>query len=435
MIPAKRLLLLLGLLLAAGIVVAALPNYAVAWPWAAGALVLLALVDAGLALRVRRPRLERHLPGALSLATWSEIQLEFANDNDSTALELTVFDHHPDAVESAGLPQTLRIEPGRFARIAYDICPQRRGLMHFGQCELRMRSPFGLWQRRGFVGDPADIRTYPNYSAISKLLAYEVSSNVEAAGLRISRRRGEGIEFHQLRDYRDGDSIRSIDWKATARVSRLIARDYQDERDQQVVFLLDAGRRMLTQDGELSHFDQALNGMLLMSYVALRQGDAVGVMTMSQQRRWLPPTKGVGTINALLNHVYDVQPRPIDVDYVGAATDIALRQRRRALIVLLTNAREEDSHDLRVATGLLQRRHLVIVASLREQVLDDSLSKTVASFEDALRYTATNRYLRLRREAQDLLRAQGVYVEDCLSQDLPSAITNRYLAIKRAGAL
>jgi len=435
MIPRGSLLLFAGLLLPAGLAAALVPQLAPLWPWAAAGVAGTATLDALLVARLAPPELERRVPGSLSLANWSRIRLTFSNPHRRTKLVMRIYDHHPAAVAARGLPQTLALPPQRYAGIAYEVRPTRRGRMDFGRCELRIRSPLGLWWRRRHAGAEEEVRSYPNYSTISKLLAYEVDNRIQAAGLRLSRRRGEGIEFHQLRDYREGDSLRSIDWKATARMSRLIAREYQDERDQQVVFLLDAGRRMLAQDDELGHFDHALNGMLLMSYVALRQGDAVGVMTISEERSWLPPLKGVGTINALLNHVYDVQPRPIDVDYIGAATDLAVRQRRRALIVLLTNAREEDSHDLRAATGLLRRRHLVIVASLREQVLDEALEQRVAEFDDALRYAAASRYLGLRQEAQDLLRSQGVFVEDCLCHELPAAITNRYLAIKRAGTL
>ncbi len=136
-----------------------------------------------------------------------------------------------------------------------------------------------------------------------------------------------------------------------------------------------------------------------------------------------------------MNHVYDVQPQAVEIDYVAAATDVAVRQRRRSLIVLLTNVREEDSDDLRVATDLLKRRHLVILASLRERALDDVLAHEVHGFDDALTYAATNQYLEARRESHKLLRARGVFVDDCLSNELPAAITSRYLAIKRAGML
>jgi uncharacterized protein (DUF58 family) len=218
-------------------------------------------------------------------------------------------------------------------------------------------------------------------------------------------------------------------------MGRLISREYQDERDQQVVFVLDSGRRMMARDAELSHFDHALNAMLLLSFVALRHGDATGAMTVGEARSWLPPSKGTKAINELLNHVYDVQPAPIEIDYVAAATDLAVRQRKRSLIIFLTNVREEDSTDLQTAADLLRRRHVVILASLRERALDDALNADIHNFDGALQYAATNQYLDARREAHKLMRARGVFVEDCLSDELPAAITNRYLAIKRAGIL
>ena len=97
--------------------------------------------------------------------------------------------------------------------------------------------------------------------------------------------------------------------------------------------------------------------------------------------------------------------------------------------------RDEQSDDLVAATGLLSRRHLVVLASLRETAIDDVLTGRVEGFDDALRYAGTNRYLEARRESHDALRARGVFVDDCLCAELPMAITNRYLAIKRAGLL
>lgn len=435
MIPRRPLVGLAGLLTLLGFGSAMVPQGTASWIAAALVALLLVSIDGIAVARTRPPEVERRTPGSLSLANWSEIHLVIRNTASMRHMRLRVYDHHPEVVIARDLPQELVIPGNNFAEISYGVRPTRRGPLAFPACELRICSPLGFWWRRRLLPVESQLRCYPNYSTISKLLAYEVDNRLHVAGVRRSRRRGEGIEFHQLRDYRDGDSLRAIDWKATARMSRLISREYQDERDQNVVFMLDAGRRMLAKDAELSHFDLALNAMLLLSYVALRQGDSVGVMTVGDQRSWLPPRKGVDAIKSILNHVYDVQPRAVEIDYVAAATDLAVRQRRRSLVVMLTNVREEASDDLQAATRLLQRRHLVILASLREQVLDETLDKTVNGFNDALLYAATARYMDSRRDSQKLLRARGVYVEDCLSGDLPSAITNRYLAVKQAGLL
>lgn len=435
MIPRQPLFWASAVLIALGLVIALTEVPALYWWVATAAVIFISATDGVLGWLTTAPEIERIAPGSMSLANWVDVHLTIKNASERRDLSMHVFDHHPNVFLTEGLPQEATVASGHFVDLSYRVRPTQRGAFTFRGCEIRLASPLGFWWRRRFVETESHVRVYPNYSTISKLLAYEVDNRLQLAGLKLSRRRGEGTEFHQLREYREGDELRSIDWKATARTSRLIAREYQDERDQQVVFLLDTGRRMLAKDAELSHFDHALNAMLLLSYVALRQGDGAGVMTAGPKRSWLPPRKGVHAINGILNHVYDIEPQPIEVDYLAAATELAVRQRRRALIVILTNVREEDSEDLRAATGLLRRRHLVILASLREAVLDQALEKPVHGFGDALTFAATSQYLEARRESQNLLRARGVFVEDSLCEDLPSAITNRYLAIKRAGLL
>lgn len=435
MIPRRPLFVLTGVLATLGLLVATGTLAATYWWVALGLVVFASLADIAASRIAVVPGVERKVAGSMSLASWSKVEMNIRNTSKQQRLRARIFDHHPESFQIEGLPREIDVRAGHFTDLTYRVKPTRRGAYQFPGVQLRIASPLGLWWRLRFVELPAEVRVYPNYSTISKLLAYEVDNRLQLAGVRLSRRRGEGIEFHQLRDYREGDSMRAIDWKATARMSRIIAREYQDERDQQVVFLLDTGRRMLAKDAELSHFDHALNAMLLLSYVALRQGDGAGVMTAGPSRSWLPPRKGLDAINDLLNHVYDVEPEQVEVDYLAAATELAVRQRRRSLIVILTNVREEDSEDLRAATGLLRRRHLVILASLREAALDEMLAKPVHGFDEALTYAATNQYMEARRESQNLLRARGVFVEDCLCEELPSAITSRYLAIKRSGLL
>lgn len=435
MIPRGRLIALVVLLGVASTASLFLPDVERYWVIAAGLAALVAAADALLGWRIPAPAVSRTVPRSMSQMTWVDVGLQVRNDAPGRAVTLSLYDHHPAGFDVRDLPMTISIGARRYVDLVYRVRPQQRGEAHFPSCDLRILSPLRLWSRRHRAALPSDVRVYPNYSTISKLLAYEVDNRLSLTGIRLSRRRGEGIEFHQLRDYRDGDSLRAVDWKATSRMSRLIAREYQDERDQQIVFLLDAGRRMLAKDAELSHFDHTLNAMLLLCFVALRQGDATGAMTVGAARTWLPPRKGAATLNGLLNHVYRIEPQPVEIDYLSAATELAVKQRRRSLIVLLTNVREEDTTDLLAATRLLRRRHVVIVASLRERALDEAVLSPVADFDDAVLQAAACQYLEARRESHRLLRANGVFVEDCLSTELPQAITNRYLAIKRAGLL
>ena len=243
------------------------------------------------------------------------------------------------------------------------------------------------------------------------------------------------MEFHRLRDYRAGDSLRQIDWKATSRYRRAISREYQEERDQQVMFLLDCGRKMHALDGNLSHFDYTLNALLLLANVALRQGDSVGLMTFSGEQRWLAPRKGVSTLNLLLNSIYDLSTSTAPSDYLNAALQAQRRLSKRSLIVVMSNLRDEDSEELTLALQILRRKHLVLLASLRETVLGETLDADVTSFDQALRVAATHRYLTRRRTAHERLTANGALWLDVEPAQLSVQLVNRYLDVKTSGRL
>jgi len=192
---------------------------------------------------------------------------------------------------------------------------------------------------------------------------------------------------------------------------------------------------MRAADGDLSHFDHTLNALLLLSYVALRQGDAVGLMTFSGDGRWLAPRKGAAAVNLVLNTVYDLQPSLQAPDYSNAATEFIVRQRKRALVVLVTNVRDEDTDDLMPALHLLRKRHLVLLASLKEGIVDEALAAPVSGFDDALEHAAAQEYLSYRHETHRALEHQGVLTLDVRPDQLPVGLVNRYLQIKASGML
>jgi uncharacterized protein (DUF58 family) len=313
--------------------------------------------------------------------------------------------------------------------------PPRRGELEFSGCDLRLSSPLGLWSRRRTLPLPVRVRVFPNFSEISHYTLLATDDRLGQLGVRRRQRRGLGAEFHQLREYRRGDSLRQIDWKATSRVRKLISREYQDERDQRLLFLLDCGRRMRHADSGRGHLDEALNALLLLAYVAVRQGDAVGLMTFGGPKRWLAPRKDSDTVNRLLNAVYDLQPTPEAADPLAAARELMQTQTRRAMVLMLTNSRDEDQEELAAAIRLLRRRHLVVVADLRETALERTLAEPVTDRDSALRFHGVQGYLQARRDHHERLGHLGAYVLDLLPRQLPVALVNQYFAVKRAGTL
>ncbi|WP_134677096.1 DUF58 domain-containing protein [Ectopseudomonas khazarica] len=441
--PSRLLLGLLAGLFAAAVLLGALPLLGVdlaqsllpmAWGLAL-ALSAIAIID-GFWLRQRpSPRLQRELPGNLPLGRWSEVQLT-AHHDFTQALEIEVFDHVPEGMAFEHLPQLISLHPGQQTRVSYRLKPLVRGHFHFARCELLLPSPLRLWQARRVLQLEGESRVYPDFARLYGAQLKAVDDWLSQLGVRQRPRRGLGLEFHQLREFRDGDTLRQIDWKATARKRTPIAREYQDERDQQIVFLLDCGRRMRSQDDELSHFDHALNACLLLSYVALRQGDAVGLATFaSQQPRYLAPVKGPAQLNVLLNAVYDLETSQLPADFSAAADLLLARQRRRSLVVVVTNLRDEDDHELLAAVRRLSRQHRVLIASLREEALDRLRQTPVEQFDQAIAYCGTLDYLNARADLHERLAAHDVPVLDARPGELGPELVSSYLAWKKAGAL
>lgn len=404
------------------------------WLMAHAVVLVIATLDAFVLVRWRTPLAQRDVAGVLPLGQEREVGIDL-RPADARPVRVDVHDGHPAAFRVSGLPQRLDLAPAATTRIVYRAAADERGSYHFTALQLRLHSPMRLWTQRRFIDLPATVRVYPNFSPLTRLALFGTDQASRAIGAHLRRRRGDGTEFQQLRDYRDGDNLRQIDWKASRRAQRLISREYREERNQHVILMLDTGRRMLARDGALSHFDHALNACLVLALIALRQGDAVGLIAHGGDSRCLRPARGIGTLDALLANTFDLQPRAVATDYLAAASELATRHPRRALVVLVTNIRDEDVEDLVIAVRQLRRRHVVIIASLREKALDQARDLQPQHIDDAILVGATALYLEDRRRAHETLRAHGARVLDVDSDALPAALVERYLDVKREGLL
>lgn len=434
LLPARALIVAAVLWFALGIAAAWFPLLFVYWASVGAVLGLLAVADLAAAWWEESPEVSRRLNATLPLGVPSRVELHLRGSL-KTVRVAQVLDHAPVAFETTGLPAVLRLEPGKIMQLVYRVRPTRRGEHPFGPVALRVRSLGHLWWKQVKIPVESVVRVYPNFAVYSRHALQATDNRVAQTGVLKRRRRGEGTDFDQLREYRTGDSPRQIDWKATSRVGKLISREYQDERDQRILLLVDCGRRMGARDGELSHFDHALDAVLLLAYVGLHHGDAVGLMTLGGPQRMVVPRKSAVALSSVLLAVYDLEPTLEATDFERAAQALLHRERKRALVVILTNLRDEDDENLLLAAQLLGQRHLVLVASLREAALDASCAEPPETIEAcALRGAALD--YRARREATfRRLRQAGVLCLDVLPQELAVETVNHYLAIKAAGRL
>jgi uncharacterized protein (DUF58 family) len=415
--------------------------------WLAGAaflaLVLLALLDyqwTRRAWREANATLTRRLPQAFALGVERPVTLGLTV-HGARAWRMQVFDHADATLAPRGMPMRLAIGGGQAAELEYRVAPQRRGEVAFAPAEVRVRSVLGLWDVIDRIGPTEARRVFPDFAQIARYAWLAGDRRLAEIGLKTYAQRGEGTDFKQLSEYRIGDPLRHIDWKATLKHEKPIVRQFQNERDQCVILMIDCGRRMRADDRRVgvgaAHFDQALNASMLLTYVALRQGDAVGALTFGTrpgEERWVPPRKGAATLNSLMGELYAVQPSASHSDYVVAAQELLRRQHKRALVILVTNFRDEDVGELGQALRLLRSRHLVLTASLREQVVQELMSRGAAD-EGGLDVAGAHLYEQARRDAFNSIAARDALMVDAEPQRLGVELVNRYQAVKKAGLI
>lgn len=406
----------------------------VAWVVIGGTLVLAMALDALSLWRFSRIDVTRRLPERFALGESGEVGIDLVHRGAGTSA-LMIYDGIPEGAEAEAMPWTGRLPRGERLRVTHPVRIMERGEAAFRPIHTRIRSQLGMWWRSQTHGAVERVKVYPDYEPVIRFALLATQARQEQMGIVRRSVAGSSRDFHQLREYREGDPLAQIDWKATSRRMQLISREFQEQRNQTIVFLTDTGRRMRAIDGELPQFDHCLNAMLLLSYVALRQGDQVGVQSFGGTDRWLPPVKGAHSMSVLLNHLYDYKTTPEPSDFTRAAERFQVRQRRRAMVVVMTNLRGEDAAELVPALRILSARHLVVLASLRERAIEDAREKPVTVFKDALRFSAAEQYDLEREEVMATLRAHGVLTLDVPAQEFPVELANMYLDIKAAGRL
>jgi uncharacterized protein (DUF58 family) len=252
-------------------------------------------------------------------------------------------------------------------------------------------------------------------------------------GVRRSRRLGTDNEFERLRDYIEGDDPRHIDWRASARRSKLTSRAFQHNQSQRIIFLIDCGRLMAGDTGDgLSPLDHAFNAMLLLAHVALIRGDQVGLLAFSDRvRAYVPPGGGPRRINRLVHSVHNVFPEMVEPRYDRAFIELEQRCRKRSLVVLMTNLFDELSAQLageylRNLTG----RHLPLGVFLRDHDLFAIADKAPGDGMGLYQGAAAAALLNWRERVLAGLRLRGVLTVDVFPEELTAVLVNRYLEIK-----
>jgi uncharacterized protein (DUF58 family) len=391
----------------------------------------MALVDLVISPRPTGIEVQREFADVMSVEARNLVKIWLRNTTPFR-LSLEIHDEPPGPCAQSELPCRVNLGPYQAHQVSYHVEPFHRGRNRFGQVFLRCRSRLHFWELTDQRELPGEVKIYPNVEAVRAVELLARHNRVADAGVRLSLLRGRGTEFDRLREYRREDEFRSIDWKATARTRQLISREYVVERNQNIVFLLDCGRSMCNELDGITHFDRALNAAILLSYIALRQGDSISWLACSHRvEKCVPTLRGATAMQSLVRQTFDLEPNYHASDYQLMAEQLRQRHRKRSLVVLLTHAIDEvHLRDVGRSLKQLQFPHLVLGAFLKNVPLVNRMQCFPRTDLEAFQVAAAASLVEAQSRQIMEFEQHGLLVIDALPDQLSSQLISRYLDIK-----
>jgi uncharacterized protein (DUF58 family) len=334
-------------------------------------------------------------------------------------------------------PPPVDVPANGAVAVPMPFTPMRRGRVQLGDVAIRATARLGLVARIIRLPLSAETTVVPSLANVRRFRLLAMQNRLQDVGIRALRRRGEGRSFAGLREYVAGDDPRNIDWKSTARHERMMLREYTIERSQTVISLVDCGRAMTQMAGEFARIEHVLSAALLLTDVAAVSGDQVGVLAFDDAiRAFVPPQRGRAALGSVREALSGVTASLSEPDYASAFRTLALRQRRRALVVFFTDVIDaRASRSLIAFLGRAAHRHAVVVVAIKNEALLAAAEAPSPTTRQVYLAAAAEELVLEREESLARMRRAGVTVLDVAAPQMATAVVNRYLEIKARGLI
>lgn len=375
--------------------------------------------------------IRRKTPARFLCGRSATIQLSIENQSPFP-FHLHLRDEVPESFALEKDFETVRIGAHQTATVSYEIRPIRRGMQSFGKCVARVAAP-GSWIWKESRWDLEEtVKVYPDFQLIpeERLTAKMLLKDWHVK--RPRKKRGEGHEFESLRPYVTGDDTRHVDWKASARRQKLIVRQLQVERGQQIAIMLDCGRLMSETISGATRLDHSMNAALMLGQVANKRGDNMSLVCFSNQiHAYMPPTKGRGVMHRMMETLYHVEAASVESDYWQVTAEAMHLLKRRSLIVFFT-----DVLDLAGSIGLANNlaraasRHLVLCVVLSEPGILKAARQIPNNQQQVYEKAAASQLLIKRHLALEKMRSKGILVLETTPEALTVNLIRRYIEIR-----
>jgi uncharacterized protein (DUF58 family) len=440
MVPSKKayFLLVLGLIIAPSLAIFLGIPTSIALTLLYDVVVLALMVGDGLRVLRHRVQVSRELPLRLSIGRDNPVLIT-VNSNTNTVIQIR--DYYPTSFGVSVPTLQTSIESNRTQELTYTVKPTSRGEFSWGDIQVRQLGAWGLAWDDWKILQSLKVKVYPDLLGLRSL---SIRLTLQSSGaMRQFRSSGIGTEFAELRNYRSGDDLRFIDWKATARrISAYgnaapLVRVLEPEQEQTLMILLDRGRLMTAKVQGLQRFDWGLNATLSLALAGLHRGDRVGVGVFDRLlHTWIPPERGQQHLSHLIDRLTPIQPVLQESDYLGAVTNLVQRQTRRALVVVITDIVDVTaSTELLAALSKLAPRYLPFSVTLRDPQVDKLAHNPQADATAAYTRAVALDLLAQRQVAFAQLKQKGVLVLDAPANQITDQLVDRYLQLKARNQL
>ncbi len=379
---------------------------------------------------------ERITPEKLSNGDENAIQLMIKN-NYTFTIFAKIIDEIPFQFQIRDFEIKQKIKTAETANLQYYLRPTARGEYFFGNLNIYIASPLHLISKRYSFNKNNMVPTYPSYLQLRKYELIAFSNNLFQYGVKKIRRIGHTMEFEQIKEYVQGDDIRTLNWKATAKKNALMVNQFQDEKSQSIYMAIDKGRTMKMPFNGLSLLDYAINASLVLSNVILKKQDKAGIFSFSKKiDNRVVAERRSSQMNQILENLYNVKTDFFESDYSRLYADIKKNINQRSLILLYTNFETlEGLHRQLPYLKGIAKSHLLVVVFFQNTELFELATKRTEKVHEIYDQIIAEKFIFEKRLIANELKKYGIHSVLTQPENLTLDTINKYLEIKSRGIL
>ena len=379
---------------------------------------------------------QRILPEKLSNGDENSVKIDIKN-NYPFRVDLKIIDEIPFQFQKRDFLIKKTILPQGSSFFEYILIPKERGEYVFGGLNIYAKSPIGLVSRKFVFQKEASLPSYPSFVHLRKYELMALQNEFLLGGIKKIRKLGHTMEFEQIRDYVQGDDIRSINWKATSKANKLMVNQYQDEKSQRIYMLIDKGRTMQMPFKGLSLLDYSINAVMALSHIILKKSDRAGMMTFSQKtENKVQADQKSGQLKKISEALYNIRTNFYESDFSRLYQDVKTTISQRSLVLLFTNFETLDAvnRQMKYLRGIA-RNHLLVVIFFKNSELNDLMNKKPENIQEVYDEIIAEKLEFEKKLIIQELRKYGIFTVYTLPENLNIEVINKYLEIKARGIL